>query len=139
MIVPVGNVEIDDDTERVDLDFVWSFLSEQAYWARWRDRAVVEGQIRTAWRVVGAYRHGQMLGFARATSDGYAIAILSDVFVTPEARGLGLGKALVEAMIDRGPGAEFTWMLHTADAHGLYHQFGFAPPSSMYLERRSNR
>jgi len=26
-------------------------------------------------------------------------------------------------------------MLHTADAHGLYRQFGFAPPTSRFLER----
>jgi hypothetical protein len=26
-------------------------------------------------------------------------------------------------------------MLHTSDAHGLYRQFGFAPPDDRYLER----
>jgi len=46
-----------------------------------------------------------------------------------------LGKELVKAMIDRGPGAGFRWMLHTADAHGLYRQFGFAPPNEMCMER----
>ena len=38
-------------------------------------------------------------------------------------------------MIDDGPGAEFRWMLHTADAHGLYARYGFGPPDPTYLER----
>jgi GNAT superfamily N-acetyltransferase len=137
MIVAMGDVEIDDDKDRVDLDVVWSFLSEQAYWARWRDRATVEGQIRSAWRVVGAYRAGELVGFARAISDGCSIAVLSDVFVLPEARGLGVGKGLVGTMVEEGPGAEFTWLLHTSDAHGLYRQFGFVAPNSRLMERPS--
>jgi hypothetical protein len=55
--------------------------------------------------------------------------------VIREARGHGLGKRLVEAMIDRGPGVDFRWMLHTSDAHGLYRQFGFGRPDESYLER----
>ena len=42
---------------------------------------------------------------------------------------------LVEEMVERGPGREFRWMLHTADAHALYGDFGFAPPNASYLER----
>jgi len=49
--------------------------------------------------------------------------------------GICLGKALVQAMIDDGPGAGFRWMLHTADAHELYRRFGFREPDVTYLER----
>lgn len=76
-----------------------------------------------------------MVGFARALSDGHALAYLADVYVEPGCRGEGLGVALVEEMIERGPGAGFRWMLHTSDAHGLYERFGFAPPDGRYLER----
>jgi hypothetical protein len=39
-------------------------------------------------------------------------------------------------MIDDGPGAGFRWMLHTADAHGLYRRFGFSvPDGGCFLER----
>jgi GNAT superfamily N-acetyltransferase len=129
--------ELDDDPARVDLDVVWAFMSTQAYWGRWRDRAQVERQLVGSWRVVGAYRAdtGAMAGFARAVSDGVALAYLADVFVLAEARGSGLGKALVRTMIDEGPGADFRWMLHTADAHDLYRRFGFREPDGTYLER----
>ena len=85
--------------------------------------------------MVGVYdRAGAMVGFARAFADG-ANAYLGDVYVLPEHRGAGLGKAIMQLMIEDGPGARWRWMLHTADAHGLYRQFGFAAPSSRYLER----
>lgn len=137
MIFSCGDYELDDDPGRVDLDAVWDFLATQAYWGRFRARRDFEAQFAAAWRVVGVYeaRSGRLVGFARATSDGVADAYLSDVFVVPDARGKGLGKELVSTMIDRGPGAGFRWGLHTSDAHGLYRQFGFAPPDERYLER----
>jgi len=137
----MAEFELDDDPQRIDLDVVWSFMSTKAYWARWRQRSDVEQQLRTSWRLIGAYRAdtGAMVGFARAFSDGVSMAYLADVFVLEEARGHGLGKAIVRAMIDDGPGAEFRWMLHTDDAHGLYQQFGFREPEANYLERPPSR
>jgi GNAT superfamily N-acetyltransferase len=133
--------ELDDDRARVDRDAVWDFLATEAYWGKFRARPDFEEQFATAWRVVGGYRAdtGRLAGFARAVSDGVGYAYLADVFVLPEARGKGLGKELVATMIDRGPGARFRWCLHTADAHGLYRQFGFAQPDEKYLERPGQR
>jgi GNAT superfamily N-acetyltransferase len=127
--------EIDDDPARVDRDALWEFLSTSAYWARWRTRDHVVRQLEHAWRVVAAYRDGEMVGFARAVSDGLSLAYLSDVYVLDAHRGHGLGKALVQTMIEEGPGAGFRWLLHTADAHGLYRQFGFTEPDHTLLER----
>ena len=137
MILTSGTYEFDDDPGRVDRDAVWEFLSTQAYWGKFRTRADLEAQLASAWRVVGVYETaaGRQVGFARAISDGVAYAYLADVFILPDARGAGLGKELVATMIDRGPGASFRWTLHTADAHGLYRQYGFAAPDETYLER----
>lgn len=80
----------DDDPSRVDLDVVWSFLSSEAYWGRWRTREDVVRQVSGAWRVVGLYHGQHMVGFARAVSDGVALAYLADVFVLPGHLGQGL-------------------------------------------------
>jgi GNAT superfamily N-acetyltransferase len=131
-----GDYELDDDRTRLDLDVVWKFLSTEAYWGRWRTREQVEAAIDGSWRVVGAYRGGELVGFARAFSDGVSSAYLSDVFVVGSARGSGLGKEIVREMIDNGPGVRFRWMLHTVDAHSLYRQFGFEEHTKgHYLER----
>jgi GNAT superfamily N-acetyltransferase len=129
--------ELDDDPTRLDFEVVWRVLSPAASRHRWRTAEQVRSQIHTAWRVVGAYdtASGAQAGFARALSDGICDAYLADVFVLPDHRGHGLGKAIVSAMVDQGPGAHLRWWLSTADAHGLYEQFGFAVPDSTMLVR----
>ncbi len=137
----VAGYVVDDDAERVDVDAVWQFLSTQAYWGHWRRREDLAAQVRSAWRVVGVYRcdSGALVGFARAVSDGVSLAYLADVFITPGHRGRGLGRLLVAVMIDRGAGAGFHWLLHTADAHSMYAGFGFAPANSTSMERPGDR
>jgi GNAT superfamily N-acetyltransferase len=129
--------EYSADAERIDGQAAWEFLSQHAYWGRWRTRADFDRQLAGSWRVVGCYDadSGEMVGFARALSDGVGLAYLADVYVLPDHRGRGLGARLVEVMIEEGPGAGFRWMLHTADAHALYARFGFAEPASSVLER----
>jgi N-acetyltransferase len=138
MRVAVGDYEIDDDPARVDVAAAIAFLTTEAYWGRWRGAEEISGQIASAWRLVGAYdRSGAMVGLARAVSDG-GVAYLADVYVLSGHRGAGLGKALVQAMIEDGPGAGLRWMLHTSDAHGLYRQFGFTQPNGRYMERAAS-
>ncbi len=130
-----GDYELDDDQGRIDLDAAIAFLTTQAYWARWRGADDIKEQIAQAWRMIGAYdKSGAMVGLARAFGDGGTV-YLADVYVLPEHRGAGLGKAIVRAMVEDGPGAGLRWMLHTSDAHGLYRQFGFASPDGKLLER----
>lgn len=139
VIVTHDGYQLDDDPSRIDAEAAWEFLSTEAYWGRDRTRDIFQTQLKNSWRVVGVYEagSGRMVGFARAVSDGARSAYLADVYVLDEARGHGLGKELVATIIDCGPGADFRWMLHTADAHGLYRQFGFAKPDDTYLERPS--
>lgn len=129
--------ELDDDPARTQRDIVWQWLSTEAYWGRWRTRAQIETQIDTAWRVVGAFRTdtGAQVGFARAVSDGVGFAYLADVFVLPEHRGHGLGKRLMQLMIEDGPGRDMRWTLFTGDAHELYRQFGFTEPDQTAMVR----
>ncbi|OBG34679.1 GNAT family N-acetyltransferase [Mycolicibacter heraklionensis] len=135
----LDGVEFSTDAARVDRDWLWNELVEHTYWAKYRTRAMFDHQLDSAWRMVGAYRadDGAMIGFCRAVSDGAAFAYLADVYVARDRRGREIGKGLLRTMIDEGPGRDFRWTLHTADAHGLYEQFGFAVPDATYMERPS--
>jgi GNAT superfamily N-acetyltransferase len=132
---------LSDAPDRVDHDVIWRFLSAEAYWGRWRSREDVEKQVDGAWRVVGAYvaSTGEMVGFARAVSDGVGFAYLADVFVDAAHRGAGLGHRIVTTMIDDGPGADFRWVLFTGDAHGLYEDLGFTAPDRTAMVRPSRQ
>ena len=133
-----GGYELDDDPSRIDVDAVHDYLANQSYWAEGRARETVERLVREATRVVGVYAaDGTQVGFARAFSDRVALAYLADVYVLPEHQGQGLGVELVREMIENGPLADVKWVLHTADAHGLYRRFGFGEPSEKILERRT--
>jgi predicted N-acetyltransferase YhbS len=130
-----GGYELDDDPARVDVDAVHDYLANHSYWAKGRPRETVERLVREATRVVGVYAEGRQVGFARAFSDGVALAYLADVYVLPEHRGRGLGVELVREIVESGPLAEVKWILHTQDAHDLYRRFGFGEPSDRVLER----
>src|ERR1700728_3513548 len=111
MRTAAGDYEIDDDGGGVDPAAAVAFLTTEAYWGRWRDAGVIKGQIAGAWRVVGCYdQAGALVGFARAFADGGS-AYLADVYVLAAHRGAGLGKAIIQMMIDDGPGAGWRWML----------------------------
>jgi GNAT superfamily N-acetyltransferase len=127
--------ELDDDRDRIDVGYVFRYLSLESYWARGRAREVVEGSLAGSARVVGLYRDGAQVGFARVVSDGAVFAYLADVFVDAAHRGRGLGVELVREAVDGGPHRGLSWRLDTSDATGLYAKFGFrervAPPAHM--------
>jgi len=125
--------EVDDDPGRIDVAAVHHFLCHDSYWAKGRDYETQEELIRSASRVVGVYHGGQQIGFCRAVA--MPAVYLADVYVLSEHRGRGLGEAMVEEMIERGPYADRTWLLHTADAHALYQKFGFGAPGERVMER----
>ncbi len=127
--------ELDDDPGRVDVAAVHRFLSEEAYWARGRPYQTQARLVAASARVVGLYRDGRQVGFCRAVTDGVSAVYLADVYVLPECRGRGLGEELVREMIERGPYAARTWLLHTQDMHPLYRKLGFGDQSPKVMER----
>jgi GNAT superfamily N-acetyltransferase len=127
--------ELDDDPARIDREAVHRYLSEESYWAEGRPREVQDALIDNAARVVGLYREGELVGFSRAISDGHVQSYLADVYVLDDHRGHGLGVKLVRFSVDDGPLAGTKWLLHTADAHGLYRKLEFVEPGSALLER----
>ncbi|MEJ7793150.1 MAG: GNAT family N-acetyltransferase [Gaiellaceae bacterium] len=56
---------------------------------------------------------------------GRSLVYLADVYVHADHRGGGRGVELVRFTVVEGPFAERRWILHTADAQGLYERFGF--------------
>ncbi len=127
-----NGIELDDDPTRIDVDAVYAFLSGESYWGRGRTRERVERAIAGSRRVLGLYRAEQQVGFARAVSDGAIMAYLADVYVLPAYRGRGLGTELVREMITGCEEWDVRWMLHTADAQGLYAKLGFVEDAAAY-------
>jgi GNAT superfamily N-acetyltransferase len=118
---------ISTDRTRLDLDAIHSYLSEKSYWARGRSFEQISTAIENS-VPFGLYHGAEQVGFARVVSDWATFAWLADVYVLPEHRGRGLGKALVAAALEHPSVRGLPRvLLATADAHGLYEQHGFAP------------
>ena len=117
------------DPSDIDRERVHRWLSEQAYWALGRGRDVQDAAIEASrnYAVVDT-DSGTQVAYARVVTDGVTFAWLCDVFVDPDVRGRGVGVALIEGVVaDLEPLGLRRVALATADAHGLYEKFGFAP------------
>jgi GNAT superfamily N-acetyltransferase len=121
----LGAYLISTDPARLDLDAIYAYLSGESYWAKGRPRDQIVRGIENS-IPFGVYLDGDQVGFARVVTDYATFAWLADVYVLEPHRGRGLGKALVEAVIEH-PGVARVprIVLATVDAHGLYEQYGF--------------
>ena len=117
-------------TEKAELDIplIHQVLSEQTTWAKGIPLAVVRRSIEHS-LCFGGFLGGAQVAFARVISDYATFANLVDVFVLPGHRGKGYSKALMSAVLAHPQLQGLRrMMLATADAHGLYAQYGFTAP-----------
>lgn len=120
------SLEISFDPSRLDFQAT-SDLLKGAYWGRQRTDETNRRAFANSICAI-ALIDGKQAGFARASGDRAVFARISDVIVWPEHRGKGVGKALVQALLDHPEfGSVSAWMLNTSDAHQLYARFGFRP------------
>src|ERR1700744_3738425 len=120
---------ISTDKALLDFDVIFNYLDHESYWAQGipveKVKKAIEGSI-----CFGVYHNGKQAGFARIISDKATFAYLCDVFILNDYRRQGLSKWLMQTIVNH-PDLQGLrrWSLATADAHGLYAQFGFAPLS----------
>ena len=118
---------VSTERERLDVDAIHAFLSDQSYWAAGIPKERVVTAIEHS-LPFGLYQGDRQIGFARAITDYATFACLADVYVEEPYRQRGLSKFLLDSVLSH-PRLQLLrrWMLGTADAHGLYEQFGFIP------------
>jgi GNAT superfamily N-acetyltransferase len=115
---------ISDEPERLQLEVIVDYLA-RAYWSNQRPRVVIEKSLKHS-LCFGVYENQTQIGFARVVSDHATFAYLADVFILESHQGHGLGKWLVQTILEHPELQGLRrWMLATRDAHGLYAQYGF--------------
>ncbi len=130
------DIEISSNPDWIDIDRVWRFLRDDAYWSLGIPRDVVQRAVAHS-LVWGAYASESLatgpfsrsqIGFLRVISDRATFAYLCDVFVLPEWRGRGIAQRLLKAAREH-PDLQGLrrWLLFTRDAHALYARAGFTP------------
>jgi GNAT superfamily N-acetyltransferase len=118
------NFTISTDRDRLDIPFIHGFLSRSCYWAIDRPLEIVQRSIENSLNF-GVYHGDLQVGFARVVTDYATFAWLCDVFVVPEYRQHGLGKWLVQCVVNHPEIQPVRrLMLATRDAHELYRRYG---------------
>jgi GNAT superfamily N-acetyltransferase len=118
-------IEINTEKEKLDIAFIHNFISNLSYWAKGRSIEDMQTCIDNS-LCFGVYLQNQQIGFARLVTDYAQFAYIMDVFIEPKYRGNGYSKQLVDYILKFETLQNIKiWRLATADAHGLYSQFGF--------------
>ncbi|HEY5883685.1 MAG TPA: GNAT family N-acetyltransferase [Pyrinomonadaceae bacterium] len=122
-----GDYLISTDPNRLNIQLIHDFISNQSYWGQGRKIETVQRALGNSLNF-GIYKDAEQVGFARVVTDYCTFAWLADVFVVESNRGSGLSKWLMEVIINHPQLVKMRrWILATKDAHGLYAQFGFQP------------
>ncbi len=132
-----GEFLITTDPELADVRVIHRFLSEESYWAKGISLERVSKSLKHS-LCFTLLKNKEQVGFARVITDYATSAYLCDVFVLPGYRGTGLSKWLMQTVIQHPELRGLRrWTLSTADAHGLYRQFGFTELSKpeRFMER----
>jgi N-acetylglutamate synthase-like GNAT family acetyltransferase len=87
------------EVTRVDLEKLQTLFTYAAFWAQERKLEDLATAIRYSQPVIGVWDDEQLVGFARATSDGIYRATIWDVVIHPDYRGSGLGRKLVQTVL----------------------------------------
>ena len=116
---------ISTDPSLLDFEVIYNYLDRESYWAQGipvkTQKKAIAGSL-----CFGVYYQNKLAGFARVVTDKATFAYICDVFILTAYRRQGLSKWLMQTIV-KHPELQGLrrWSLATADAQGLYNQFGF--------------
>ncbi|MGF1706423.1 GNAT family N-acetyltransferase [Enterovibrio baiacu] len=115
---------ISNEKSNVDVMRLKTLLAG-SYWAHDRDTDTIERSIKHS-ECFSLFDRENLVGFARVVTDYSTFAYVADVIIDPDYRGQGLGKWLVETVVNDTRWKGQLVMLATDDAHTLYEKYGFS-------------
>jgi ribosomal protein S18 acetylase RimI-like enzyme len=128
------------DKSKLDVDAIHDYLCNRSYWGQGRSIETVRKCIENS-LCFGMYdKNDNFIGFARVVTDYTIFAYLMDLFILETHRNQGLGKKLVDHIVNDVSFKDIRfWRLDTMDAHGLYKKYGFKEPSrpNRIMEKRN--
>lgn len=96
------------------------------------DAKLFTDMVRNANLIVVCRVDGKLVGIARSISDFSYVTYLSDIAVTREYQGSGIGRALIDATRQEAPRAKIV-LLSAPAATEYYPHIGFSPHNSAWV------
>ena len=135
-----GQIRVCDHQADVDIQQLQELFKLAAFWAQNRSFEDLEIAIANSDPVISIWDDDRLIGFTRATSDCVFRATIWDVVIHPNYRGQGLGRKLIETLLDhpRIRRVERVYLMTTYQ-QGFYLNLGFEfpnPSTAMVLYNR---
>ncbi|MFZ5969831.1 MAG: GNAT family N-acetyltransferase [Bacillota bacterium] len=138
MEICCGEYLFTDDKSKIHLEEVCHLL-RQSHWAQERPVEIIGKSIEGS-LCFSVFHQDVQIGFARVVTDYAVYSLILDVIIDNEYRGKGLGKKLVDFMIDHPDIKDTSFALWTKYAEGLYDKCGFQEESGyIYMFKRPER
>lgn len=118
------------DKKLLNHDWIFTNLLAQP-WASWLDHETIVEAIRNS-DCYGLYRtDGRQVGFCRVVSDRATLHYLCDVVIDPAFRKNGLGKFMIQNVLEVAHYHQGIFLLRTPDQQALYRKFRFEEVTAM--------
>lgn len=116
------NLKIINSTENINWEMV-SFILAKAGLSS-SEPEICKRAFQGSQVTIFAYDDENMIGTARAISDGVKQAAIYDVAILPEYQGKGIGKIMMENIMDKLPGCNFI-LYANVGKEAFYEKLGF--------------
>lgn len=116
------NLKITYSTENINWELVSSILSKAGLSSSAPE--ICKKAFQGSQVTVFAFDDENMVGTARALSDGVKQAAIYDVAILPEYQGKGIGKIMMDGTVEKLPGCNFI-LYANVGKEGFYEKLGF--------------
>ncbi len=125
------HIQYCDSKSRLDLNKLLALFQLGAFWAKHRKIDDLAVAISHSEPVISVWDRDNLIGFARATSDGIYRATIWDVVIHPDYRGVGLGRNLIKTVLSHPLMSRVERVyLMTTHQQSFYERIGFECNSS---------
>lgn len=118
-------IHFSDRLTEIDLYQLQNLFNVAAFWAKGRSIEDLSTAIANSKPVISIWNQEELIGFARANSDGIYRATIWDVVIHPEYQGKGLGIKLVETVLAHPIMQVERVYLMTTNQQKFYERIGF--------------
>lgn len=122
-----------DEKELLQFERVYELLST-THWASKRELSIIRKSINNS-LCFGVYKDNTQVGFARCVTDYAVIFWLCDVIIDEKYRKQGLGRKLIQCVVEHEALKDLRGILTSNPQHqAFYSQFGFEPRKSFMFK-----
>lgn len=107
-------------------------LYESVGWTNYtHDLNMLKNAYQHSLCIISAYVEKKLVGVIRAIGDGYSMIYIQDLVVHPDYQKRGIGKALINTLLEKYKNVYQIILLSDEDNTGFYEKTGFKKASDM--------